>query len=26
MVGKTLNDFAPDECGNYLTDSGYVSV
>ena len=26
MVGKTLDDFAPDECGNYLTNSGYVSV
>ena len=26
MVGKTLDDFEPDECGNYLTNSGYVSV
>ena len=26
MVGKTLDDFAPDECDNYLTNSGYVSA
>ena len=26
MVGKTLDQFAPDECDNYLKNSGYVSV
>jgi transposase len=26
MVGKTLDAFAPDECANYLKNSGYVSV
>ena len=25
-VGKTLDTFAPNECENYLKNSGYVSV
>jgi hypothetical protein len=26
MVGKTLDDFAPDECHNYIKNSAYVSA
>jgi transposase len=26
MIGKTLDAFAPQECANYLKNSGYVSV